>query len=302
MEAAVTVIMPVYNGEAYLEAAIRSIIDQEYKDWKLLIVNDGSTDGSVEICNRFEKEDERISVIHQENGGLANALNTGLKNSNTDYLTFVDADDEIAPDTLSENLKYLFENPEVELLQYPVYQKFGTERQLITKNEPKLIISDFYINWLDKKKISWRTNDKIFKAQLFNDLKFKEGLIFEDNLLILQLLEKLNNIYLSDRGLYYYYEREGSTTTKPISLKREKDSFYVTYRIFQKLKEKQLDHLAADFLVRLIDTRKSLKVNFDYRVKILKQDDANFLKLSEILNLKFPLKSKIKLILFKISG
>jgi|GEM_PF-2893589 len=302
MKAAVTVILPVYNGEAYLEAAIRSVIDQEYKDWKLLIVNDGSTDGSIEVCNRFEKEDERIRVIHQKNGGLANALNTGLKNSDTDYLTFVDADDEISPDTLSENLKYLLDHPEVELLQYPVYQKYRSDNQHITKNEPELITSDFYINWLDKKKISWITNDKIFKAGLFKDLKFKEGLIFEDNLFILQLVEKLNNIYLSDKGIYYYYERQDSTTTLPISLKREKDSFYVTYQIFQKLKEKQLYHLAADFLVRLIDIRKSMKVNFDNHDKTLKKEDANFLKLSDVLNLKHPLKSKIKLILFKISG
>src|SRR5690348_7082970 len=101
----VTVLMPVYNSEKYIWAAIHSVINQTWNDFELLIVNDGSTDGTQEIIKSFA--DDRIVLINQENGGVAKALNKGLMHAKGDYIARFDADDICFPDRLEEQVNFL---------------------------------------------------------------------------------------------------------------------------------------------------------------------------------------------------
>ena len=93
----ISVIVPVYNVEKFLPFCIESIINQTYKDLEIILIDDGSTDTSLAICNEYSKKDKRIKVIHQENHGLSHARNTGIENASCDYLSFIDADDIISP-------------------------------------------------------------------------------------------------------------------------------------------------------------------------------------------------------------
>lgn len=203
----ISIIVPIFNSEKYLQACINSVINQTYQDWELILVNDGSTDSSLAICQKFADTDSRIKIFSQENKGQAAARNFGLRQATRPYVTFIDSDDEIASNTLQNNLAILTTNPQIDCLQYPTYIDYGTEQQFIRRSEQQLIDSDFYERWLNDKYISWVVWDKIYKTSIFDRLHFTEGIIYEDNLLIANLLERISNIYISTEGLYYYYLR-----------------------------------------------------------------------------------------------
>jgi len=298
----ISIIVPVYNTEKYLKQAITSVLDQTYPDWQLILINDGSTDSSLSICETFAAKDDRIKVFSQENKGQAAARNLGLEKVNTPYVTFLDSDDALSPDTLEKNMRLLQDNPEVECLQYPIYLSYGSDRQAIRKGKPELITDEFYLNWLQHKKISWIVCDKVFKAALLKGMRFKEGIVFEDNLFVSELLLRLKNILISEEGLYYYYLRADSTMTSQLSGKKEEDSLYVTYQIFKRLKEQSLKGLSVKFLLRVLNIKKSLRVNFNVRSKVLPRKEVVFIGLKDIMASPLSLKSKIKLLLYRFGG
>lgn len=294
----ISIVVPIFNSEKYLEACINSVINQTYQDWELILVNDGSTDSSMAICQKFAHSDSRIKIFSQENKGQAAARNFGLQQATRLYVTFLDADDEIASNTLQDNLAILKTNPQIDCLQYPTYMDYGTEQQFIRSSKQQLIDSDFYERWLNDKYISWIVCDKIFKTSIFDRLHFTEGIIYEDNLLIANLLERINNIYISTEGLYYYYLRANSTMTSSHSLKKEQDSFFVTSQIADKLLKHNKKELLIEFVLRLINIKKSLRVNFSqyehipsYLVRSISSGDILFSKTT--------IKNKVKLLLEK---
>lgn len=294
----ISIIVPIYNAEKYLHNCIQSVINQSYLHWKLILVNDGSTDASLEICQDFAKKDSRIVFFSQTNKGQAAARNFGVSQVTTPYVTFLDADDAISSDTLSSNMEILVNNTTIDCLQYPIYWSYETYDQHKTIQKQELISDNFYKNWLIKKKISWIVCNKIFKTTIFNHLSFKEGIVYEDNLFVAGMLSFINSIFISDKGLYYYYSRPSSTTTSKLSQKKEEDSYFVTVEIAKILHIKEEKHLLLDFLVRAINIKKSLKMNFNKKVYIPKQllCDNSF---KEILLSRLTMKDKLKLILEK---
>src|SRR5574344_2226596 len=114
-----SIIMPVYNVAHYLDRSIRSILVQSFQNFELIAVDDGSSDGSSDILDNYAREDERIVVLHEPNRGVSAARNTALQLFKGKYLTFVDPDDFIAPNTYLENMEYLNSHSDVDILQYP---------------------------------------------------------------------------------------------------------------------------------------------------------------------------------------
>ena len=104
---ALSVIMPVYNGEQYLNYSIQSVLNQTYKDYELILVDDGSTDHSLEICEKYQSKDERIRVISQENKGISGARNAGIDIATGEYITFMDSDDVIQPEMYEIMLNHM---------------------------------------------------------------------------------------------------------------------------------------------------------------------------------------------------
>lgn len=297
----ISIIIPIYNAEDYLESCIASIHSQSFQDWELILVNDGSTDSSLAICQKFADTDSRIKIFSQENKGQAAARNFGLLQATRPYVTFIDADDEIASNTLQDNLAILTTNPQIDCLQYPTYMDYGTEQQFIRSSEPQLIDSGFYERWLNDKYISWVVWDKIYKTSIFDRLHFTGGIIYEDNLLIANLLERISNIYISTEGLYYYYLRENSTMTSSHSLKKEQDSFFVTSQIAEKLINHNEKQLFIDFVVRLINIKKSLSKNYNTKVNISNQMIKE-ISPRDIFSSNLSLKNKLKLFIEKYAN
>ena len=138
--AKISVIVPVYNVEDYLETCVRSIQNSTYQDWECVLVDDGSTDQSSELCDKFEKEDERIRTIHKNNGGLTSARVVGFAATSAEYVCFVDSDDYIA-DNMFERLLQIIEQEEADVVVCGHYQDVEGELKEDTFTYTKKILN-----------------------------------------------------------------------------------------------------------------------------------------------------------------
>lgn len=214
METDLSVIIPVYKTEKTLDRCIKSVLCNAVDE--IILVDDGSPDNCPIICDNWGKKDSRISVIHKENGGLSDARNEGLKRVKTKYVTFVDSDDEIAPDTYMPLINFLTQNPHIDIIEYPAQIHIGL------KDEHRLTFYDDItdISSLEQKRRIWLNDlyshsyawNKIYKTKLFHDTSFKKGAFFEDVLIAPHLLRKANYYATSSKGLYLYHSNSTGIT------------------------------------------------------------------------------------------
>ena len=199
MNPLLSIITPVYNVESYLDRSIQSILSQSYRDIELILIDDGSTDGSSSLCDEFAKKDDRVSVVHKENGGVSTARNVGLEIATGEYLTFVDPDDFLAPDTYMVNMEYLTAHKDVDILQYP-YCNYISDDEILNYHRPAEHIS-------------------------------------EDTCLVPVFVNKARSIFISEKGLYYYQrDRVDSYTFGEYSFDKHLDLFYAHTTIYDCFK------------------------------------------------------------------
>lgn len=209
-EALISIIVPVYNVEKYLEECIESIIHQTYKNLEIILVDDGATDHSGKMCDEFAKKDNRIKVIHKENGGLSDARNAGIEIATGEYIQFVDSDDCLNPkmcEILYEEIKQT--NAEISLCSYYVWTNDEKNTSATYTREiytPEQALQEFL---LDQKVKAYAWN-KMFKKSLFDTIRFPVKRVFEDQLTIPILFAMASKIALNNIPLYYYRQREGS--------------------------------------------------------------------------------------------
>lgn len=175
-----SIIIPIYRTQATLQRCMESILRQSFTDYEVILVDDGSPDLCPQLCDEYANQDCRIKVIHKQNGGLSDARNAGIDIAQGEYVTFVDSDDAIAPDTLQLLMEELVPS-NIDILEYPVLERVEhpTREHLLTF-EPK-VYSDALEYWLDTKAYThtyaW---NKIYKRKLFHAIKFPKGKNFED--------------------------------------------------------------------------------------------------------------------------
>ncbi len=213
----VSIIVPVYNVSLYLKDCINSIINQSYKNFEVILVDDGSTDDSGAICDEYVKIDNRIKVFHKTNGGLSSARNFGIAKASYDYLSFVDSDD-VLSEYFIEALMQPFNNDDSVKL---TVCKFKTDLTEIEKPDFKFryltykdLLKAIYSNIIEN--LAFVTWNKIYSKQLFQEIEFPQGHIHEDEYTTYKLIYKAKKCALIDAPLYFYRIRENSimTTTK----------------------------------------------------------------------------------------
>ena len=216
----ISVIVPVYNVEQYLERCVDSIINQTYTNLEIILVNDGSTDNSGKLCDELAKKDERIRVIHKENGGLSDARNRGIDESESDLVGFIDSDDYIDRDMYEILLKNL-NNTDADLSMCALYDVYNnTPEAQVTNKETWELSSEQAIKMVMEAKIlSVTAVNKLYRKSLFTDLKFEVGKIAEDAFIMIKLLDKCEKIVATNEKKYYYVHRENSITTQKFSTK-----------------------------------------------------------------------------------
>lgn len=214
-----SIVIPVYNVASYLEACLQSVLAQGLTDYEVLLVNDASTDSSEAICREWCKENEAFHLInHTQNKGLSAARNTGIQQSKGQYITFIDSDDIIAPNTLLHNLDCLDNGADV--VEYPVHVYYHSAKAYLWQKPDQDITPHEWLS-TDGFQHSYAWN-KIYRRKLWEGICFPEGKYFEDLMTIPYVLSRAKTIHYSSQGLYYYFLREGSISTTP-SLRKTQD-------------------------------------------------------------------------------
>ena len=206
-----SLIIPVYRAEKYINRCMESILMQGGDDMEIILVNDGSPDCSGELCDKWALKDNRIRVIHKENGGAGSARNVALDIAKGTYVTFIDSDDAIAENTFLPITRYLTEHQDVDILEYPAHLYIGNPKERkLTFNETILDISGQEAKqslWLDNQLYAHCYScNKVFRRSLFDGIRYSENVhLGEDIRLISQLLKKANTYATIDTGMYLYY-------------------------------------------------------------------------------------------------
>lgn len=220
----VSIIIPVYNVEKYLERCILSVINQSYKDIEIILVNDGSTDDSLKICQKYETLDKRIILIDQKNAGLSGARNSGLKYASGEYIVFIDSDDYVSVNYI-KNLLLAAKEKNLDIVQcFYVLTNDKTDsypNDTYNSKDVKIISK---IDALNKRKYKVTAWAKIYKKEILDHFQFREGIIHEDDDSYYKLIDRANSIGVLDEVLYYYYMAPNSIIRNH---KKEKSTIYI---------------------------------------------------------------------------
>ena len=248
----VSIIVPVYKVEPYLRRCLNSIVNQTYTNLEIILVNDGSPDGCPQICNEYASKDNRIIVVHKENGGLSDARNAGLNICRGEYISFIDSDDWIANTYIELLLKAIQENnADLSICSFTktkqtydltiVGQDFKYEVLDATAAAKKLWSKD-YVTFVI-------ACGKLAKKALFNDTRFPKGVLHEDEFVSYKLLYNANKTVFLDIPLYCYFQRVDSimSNVKPCSIRALK-AYVERYNFFKSHNDAELSKLCLSTL------------------------------------------------------
>ena len=221
MEELITVVVPVYKVEKYIERCVQSILKQTYKNIEIILVDDGSPDDCGKMCDEYAKEDSRVIVIHKENGGLSDARNAGIEKATGKYITFIDSDDYIEEDYVEFLYKLIKENEaEVSICSHTVLYDTGLTIEKATNEFNVLDAKTTIERILYDEGIDISAWAKMYKTQLFSDTKYPKGRLFEDSAITCKILSKCNKIAIGSVSKYYYIIRSNSITNEDFSAKK----------------------------------------------------------------------------------
>lgn len=219
----ITIIVPVYNIMEYLPRCVHSITAQTYTNLELILVDDGSTDGTGALCDELAKEDSRILVLHKENGGSSSARNLGLRNAKGAYIGFIDSDDYVEPD-MYERLLAGIQNYQVQVAQIGRDEIDMEGNRLPNICEPpekdQIIAQQDFLKELLMHRGDCSFCTKLFARELLMDREFPVGVLNEDFHLLVKLLPKIGNIVSLPGQAYHVFCREGSNTRKQTGFSR----------------------------------------------------------------------------------
>ena len=235
MNPLLSIITPVYNVESYLDRCVQSILLQSYQNIELILIDDGSTDKSSVICEKWAQEDARVIVIHKENGGVSSARNSGLEIVKGDYITFVDPDDFIATETYSANMDYLQAHDDIDIIQFP-YCNY-VDGEVGDYHKPSVqIFKDrrtIFASWWSGTPLEYVIWNKIYKRYIWNGVRFAIGRTSEDTGLVADFVKRAKTVCISEWGLYYYQRSRKDSYTYVYDFKKHLDLFIAHATIFK---------------------------------------------------------------------
>lgn len=243
----ISIIVPVYNVSSYLEECIESILAQTYRKLEIILINDGSTDNSGEICEKYAKEDKRIIIIRQSNKGLSAARNTGLDVAKGDYISFVDSDDYIH----ERYIELLWKCAKEQKSDYVIgsYEKVTEKGKRAVAYREDIAVQRYgrretMLAMLYRRKLSMYAHGKLYKRELYDQIRFPEGKLYEDIPTTWKIVQRISNTVYIDFPLYYYRQRPGSIVKEKYSSKKM-DQVYAVRDILEETKQDKEIYQAA---------------------------------------------------------
>lgn len=288
MEELVTVVVPVYKVEKYIDKCVESILNQTYSNLEIILVDDGSPDNCGKICDNYIKKDVRIKVVHKENGGLSDARNAGIDIARGKYITFVDSDDYID----SEYVELLYktikkDKSDMAISSHKVIYENGTILKKATEEESVLKPKEVLKRILYGDGIDLSAWAKLYKIELFGEIRYPKGRLFEDAATTYKLVDKCKKISIISKSTYNYIIRKNSITNVNFSEKKM-DLIISTEEMCNYVKEKYPDlEMAANrrlmyaYLSTLTQLIKSNKKNEKVEKKLydyIKQNSKMILR------------------------
>lgn len=239
MKDLITVVIPIYKVENYLQKCIDSVINQTYSNLEIILVDDGSPDNCGTICDEYAKKDARIQVIHKENGGLSDARNVGIKNANGKYITFIDSDDYVTEDYVG----YLYDmikkyNVKLSVCGIKTVWKDAKKVKSQKEKVQYLNTKETFENMLFAKGIEVAAYGKMYLTELWKNYEFPKGKAYEDTAVIYKLIEEAKNVAYGCKNCYYYVARVGSISKQQQFNKNEEDYIKHTEEMLEFIKEK----------------------------------------------------------------
>lgn len=224
-----SIIVPVYKVEQYIHKCVDSILNQTFTDFELILVDDGSPDNCGKICDEYAKKDERVRVIHKDNGGLSDARNFGLKEAKGEYVSFIDSDDWVDSDLYGDVLSYADKN-ELDVVCFDVYEVKGEKIKYRNRfNENKVFTGKDALYKILTDEIDNSACDKVYKRALWDGVEFPVGRSFEDVATTYKVFHKSELIGYYKKAYYYYVKREGSIVATSFNAVKRYD-YFVGYK------------------------------------------------------------------------
>lgn len=305
----ISIIVPVYNVEEYLENCINSILNQTFKDFELILVNDGSTDKSLDICKHYKNIDDRIYIIDKKNGGLSSARNVGLDIAKGEYIAFVDSDDYIHPQMYEILYNVIIKN-DADMSLCDFKKVFSLNENLIfyDKSNDEFMKIEYLTNIESLHRMNQNNGvvfvvawNKLYKRELFNNLRYKEGIIHEDEYIVHRILYAAKKINYIHKELYFYMQRGGSIMNNRTDINRIDYWFALSDRIrfFDKIGLKKLQYRYEEkYLYEMFSMYPKFSKYKNIKKKLLVRFD--FLKLIKVLikNKNHSTKEKVMWVIF----
>lgn len=240
----ITIILPIYNVEKYLEESLESILNQSYKDYELIVVDDGSTDKSLKILNKYKNKFNKIRIFTQDNRGVSEARNLALGHAKGDYILLVDSDDFLRKDMIEKMvLKAKESQSDIVISNYCLYYKENKVYKALSDMPKVITYSSFQvIDMMLKYKLQGQLWNKLFKYSLLkeNNFTFEEGRYIQDIFPVFKVINKAKKITYIDDELYFYRQREDSTVHKG-NKKLTEDYYHAMTSIIKCIEKNNID-------------------------------------------------------------
>ena len=297
----ISVIVPIYKVEKYLDRCIKSIINQTYKNLEIILVDDGSPDNCPKMCDNWAKRDKRIKVIHKENGGVSSARNVGLDNSTGEYIGFVDSDDYIDNTMYEKMLKLLKkENADMCFCDITVLELNGEINNCHFNTKPIQNKKEFLENIYKINCLNFAIWNKLIRKDLIDKIKFSEDIyIKEDVLFLFECINNLNKVSYIKENLYFYDMRETSALHK-VNYQKEITSLNAISKMIEILKSNQINNYLEEqcnYICRFYKYKSRLgeeKIKVD--LSKYEQQVKEYLN-DNLLNKNIGLKNRIKVLM-----
>ena len=238
MSVLISIIIPVYNAEHYLQRCVHAVLGQDYNHFEVVLVDDGSTDGSGQLCDEYAEKDKRVHVIHQQNQGASIARQNGLRNAKGEYVTFIDSDDWVANDYVSKLYDFIVEH-------HATVSACGVQR--VKENEninfQRTEHQSFLLSFEDLmprffKYEFWGFPGKLYKKSVLSQLTFPKATLSEDYLVMTQLFLKERQMAYTEAPLYFYEYHPNSLSHQKLS-KRAFEEFENVKAVYELIKEQE---------------------------------------------------------------
>lgn len=283
MKELISIVVPIYNVEKFLSECIESILNQSYKNLEILLIDDGSTDGSGKICDEYLKKDSRIKVIHKKNGGLSDARNTGTLNSHGKYICYLDSDDYIEKDYVKLMYKAIKKN-KTNICQCGInyVDESGKYIKSIGYDETSVMdavqmIKDMYLDGRIENIVAW---NRMYKTEIMKRNLYPVGKIHEDEFVTYRVLYEEKNISVIKEKLHNYRQQSSSIMKAKYSLKRlhPVDAYFERIAYFKENNENELYYLCMNYFLLFLRNNAYKVLNELKEEKIYKDLIKNYRK------------------------